>query len=534
MYEEYDIDTLNAAANDLFARYRADWNFFAEDVFGVTLDDEQKAILSAVQHNQRVSVRSGTARGKDFVSAVAALCFLYLTPVWDEDGNLIENTKVALTAPTGRQVDNIMMPEISRLFQRAKRRGKELIGRLNAQSIRTDDKEWFLVGFKADSNNHEAWSGFHASHVMFVVTEATGLSEDTFAAIEGNLQGDSRMLIVFNPNTTVGYAAQSQKNPRWKRYCLSDLSAPNVVAKRTILPGQVDYRWVSDHIEAWCDEIRADEVKESENDFEFEGRYYRPNDLFRIKVLGEFPKAGDDVLVPAKWIELAQERWRNYKMTHGNDMIIGSDVAGMGRDNSVDCFRQGNYVARFEKHNSGGKADHMAVAGRHIDYLRRYSNCAVAIDTIGEGAGVYSREMEIADQEGSGISPRQVISCKFSEAARIGTRELTDVTGEYHFANKKAYLYWAARDWLNPDNGTGAMLPPDSGVFEEATSIKWSFQSNGKILIEPKEHTKERLGRSPDEWDALANTFDPAAIDAVREHRDNDTVSDEELEELMY
>lgn len=523
------MDVINAAAEDLFARYREDWNFFAEDVFGVKLDRAQQRILHDLQHNRRVSVRSGTARGKDFVSAVAAMCFMYLTPVWDKDGNLIENTKVALTAPTARQVENIMMPEISRLYARAKKRGKALPGKLNATSIRTDDKEWFLVGFKADAHNHEAWSGFHASHVMFVVTEATGLSEDTFAAIEGNLQGDSRILIVFNPNTTIGYAAQSQKQERWVSHVLSDLDAPNVEAKKVLLPGQVDYPWVKDHVDAWCDEIPECDVKVSENDFKFDGKWYRPNDLFRIKVLGEFPKAGDDVLIPAKWIEIAQERWRQYQSTSGNDMIIGSDVAGMGRDNSVDCFRQGSYVARFEKHNSGGTADHMAVAGRHIRYMSIHSGCVVSIDTIGEGAGVYSREIEETYQEIPPFHEDQVVSCKFSESAE----GLTDYTGEYQFANMKAYLYWAVRDWLNPDNNQGAMLPPGGSLMEEATSIKWNFQSNGKIIIEPKEHTKERLGHSPDEMDALANTFHPKAIEAVGTEKSYDELTDEDLEAMF-
>lgn len=78
------------------------------------------------------------------------------------------------------------MPEISRLFNRAKARGVELIGKLNAYDIRTNNDEWFLTGFKADEHNHEAWSGFHAVHTMFVVTEATGIGDDTFAAIEGD------------------------------------------------------------------------------------------------------------------------------------------------------------------------------------------------------------------------------------------------------------------------------------------------------------------------------------------------------------
>jgi hypothetical protein len=53
------------------------------------------------------------------------------------------------------------------------------------------------------------------------------------------------------------------------------------------------------------------------------------------------------------------------------------------------------------------------------------------------------------------------------------------------------------------------MLPPDDGFLEEATEIRWLFRSDGRIIIEPKEDIKERLGRSPDKFDALANTFYP-------------------------
>lgn len=220
MTRKSDIE--HKAGISLMNAWRKDWVRFAQEALGVTLDTEQQAILRSVQFNRRTSVASGTARGKDFVAACAAMCFMYLTPRWRRNANgeieLAENTKVALTAPTDRQVLNIMMPEISRLFNRAKAKGIDLIGRLNAYNIRTDYDEWFLTGFKADEHNHEAWSGFHAVHTMFVVTEATGIGDDTFAAIEGNLQGDSRILLVFNPNTPVGYAARSQKGDRWTKF----------------------------------------------------------------------------------------------------------------------------------------------------------------------------------------------------------------------------------------------------------------------------------------------------------------------------
>ena len=489
----------------LLNSWRADWNRFVRDALGVTLDREQQDILSSVQFNPRTSVASGTARGKDFVAACAAVSFLYLTPRWNTRKELVENTKVALTAPTDRQVKNIMIPEVSRLYNRAKQRGIVLPGRLNAYDIRTDNDEWFLTGFKADEHNHEAWSGFHAVHTMFVITEASGIGDDTFAAIEGNLQGDSRILLVFNPNTPVGYAARSQRGDRWAKFRLNSLTAPNVLQRRLVIPGQVDYEWVVDKVTEWCTPIASEDRTDEFDDFEFEGKWYRPEDLFRKKVLGKFPKVSDDVLIPQQWIEAAQERW---KLAQGKEPVsdelrlLGVDVAGMGRDSTVFCERKGRWVAELQSRNSGGQADHMAVAGDIAARRRRHPRMLVSIDTIGEGAGVYSRCLEIDDK-------RYIISCKYSEGAKRFDRDLSDITGQYKFVNMRAYLFWCVRDWLNPKNETGAMLPPDSQLAEEATEIRWFFRSDGKIIIEPKEDIKKRLGRSPDKFDALANTFYP-------------------------
>lgn len=507
-----DEEKLRKNAAKLFEAWRTDWNKFIKDALGVNLDADQRAIVAAVQHNKMVSVASGTARGKDFVAACAALCFLYLTPRWGRNKRggieLRENTKVALTAPTDRQVHNIMMPEIARLFNRAKQRGVTLPGRLTSSDIRTGDKEWFLTGFKADEHNHEAWSGFHAVNTMFVVTEATGISDDTFNAIEGNLQSNSRLLLVFNPNTPVGYAARSQAGDRWTKFRLSNLNAPNVVGRATVIPGQVDYDWVADKLAQWCVKIRPEEMREELDDFKFEGQCYRPDDLFRKKVLGKFPKVSDDVLIPQQWVELAHERWRQAggrEPIQTAPRVLGVDVAGMGRDSTCFCMRHGCWVAPLMMHNSGGNAEHMKIAGQIISERRKQPDLFVCIDTIGEGAGVYSRCLEF---ENGG--ERKVISCKFSEGAKDrGGRELTDATGQYRFLNMRAYLFWAVRDWLNPKNNTGAMLPHDAGLDEEITEIRWAFKSDGRIAIEPKEDIKKRIGRSPDRFDALANTFYP-------------------------
>lgn len=485
--------------------WREDWNRFCRDALKVRLDSEQQDIISSVQYNPMTAVASGTARGKDYVAACAAICFMYLTPRW-KDGKLVKNTKIAMTAPTARQVNNIMIPEISRLFRNA----GFLPGRLLSSGIRTDYDEWFLTGFKAGDDNIEAWSGFHAVNTMFIVTEASGISEATYNAIEGNLQGNSRFLIVFNPNITTGYAARAMKSDRFVKFRLNSLNAENVVKKQLVIPGQVDYEWVKDKVLNWCSSIQQVDFNSGEGDFEWEGCLYRPNDLFRVKVLGMFPKVAEDVLIPYEWIEIANENWKKLQEEGFNPVKsckLGSDVAGMGRDNSVLCPRYGNYVPKFETHQSAGKADHMHVAGMHIPFISDKKTKAY-IDTIGEGAGVYSRLQE--------LGYRNVYSCKYSESAR----GLNDITRQYEFANMRAYCYWAVRDWLNPKNGFGAALPPCDKLMEEATETKWFFMSDGRIAIEKKDEIKKRIKRSPDYFDSLANTFYP---------RDYEFISDEEL-----
>jgi hypothetical protein len=503
---------LNAVVKDKFARWRADWTLFAKEVLKVDLDPEQQVILRSVQSNPRTSVASGTSRGKDFTAAVCALCFLYLTPKWDADGEMVENTKVAMTAPGGRQIDNIVYPEITKIFRKA----KYLPGRLVSNDIRTDFEEWFLTGFKADDHQQEVWTGFHASNTMFVVTEASGISEQIYTAIEGNLQGNSRILLVFNNNNGTGYAAETVKSNRWKHYRLNSLSAPNVVQKKIIYPGQVDYNWIVDKVAIWSKPVNGVPQKE-DGDFEFEGKWYHPNDKFRVKVLGLAPKVSSDVLVPGSWIEAANERWNKFieqGFKPDKQLRLGVDVAGMGRDNSCFCPRYGDYVKEFELKSGGGEAIHMEIAGIIKNALKlNYDEFSgkigqAFIDTIGEGAGVYSRLRELSQEKGGEwIKP---FSCKNSENAEDSAgNPLLDRTGVYEFFNMRAYLYWAVRDWLNPEHNSKAMLPPDNELYKELTSTIWSFRGDGKVQIEPKEKIIARIGRSPDKSDALANTFWP-------------------------
>jgi hypothetical protein len=491
--------TLRADTFETFDRamlhYQNHWNEFAYDVLGVRLDSKQQEVLDAIQKNKRVSVQSGVARGKDYLSAVSSLCFLFT----------YIPSKVICTAPTERQVRAIMMAEIGRIFNNCK--NSKLFGKLTKDGIFFDlDETWYLMGFKSSEYEPERWSGFHSPNLMVVVTEATGINQLTFDTIEGILQGNSRLVLIFNPNRPSGEAYKSSMSPLYKRFKLSSLDSPNVIAKKIVIPGQVDYEWIADKLKkpGWVQPINECEMDPTHLDFKFEGECYRPMELFRVKVLAEFPEEGDDTLIPLHWIEMAYARWKDAQLdpnfTYTYNLKLGADIAGMGRDSTIFTRRHDNYVQKMVYVSCIRDATiHMQVAGRILAELK--NGGTAYIDTIGEGAGVHSRCVEM------GLN---TVSVKFSESAK----GLKDVTGQRHFLNMRAYLFWALRDALNPAFGYNLMIPPMDELTEELTTIKYTYTSTGAIQIMDKDDIKKIIGRSCDNADSLVNTFYPAKISA--------------------
>ena len=473
----------------LASEYENDWNAFVRDILGVRLDREQRKIVDSVQYNRRTSVRSGHARGKDYVGAVISLCFLYT----------VKPSKVVNTAPTGRQVSAIMMTEIKKIWNNSK---WKLGGEVQSSRIIFDKwPDWYLIGFKASDKSPESWTGFHSPNILVVVTEASGIEAETFNAIEGVLTGSkSRLLLIFNPVRNSGEAYNSARSPLYAKFKLNCLRAPNVRAKKILIPGQVDYDWVKEKINnpGWCSEIDESQIQPVMfHDFKWEGKWYRPSDLFLVKVLGEFPREGEDQLIPLSWIEAANNRWADVKKPDV-PLLMGCDIAGMGVDTTVLIKRYGNYV---EPPLTYSKSDHMVTAGR-IKVAIEGGGTAL-IDTIGEGAGVHSRLQEMGCNS---------ISAKFSESAE----DLHDLTGEREFANMRAYCYWAVRDALDPRLGGTLALPLDDELTQELTATRWDVQSNGKIRLVSKDEIKSQLGRSPDKADALALSYFPTEQNVPR------------------
>jgi hypothetical protein len=213
------------------------------------------------------------------------------------------------------------------------------------------------------------------------------------------------------------------------------------------------------------------------------------SDEVRIEVLGQFPKQGKNQFIGNELVRDAEQR--ELITDPGAPLIMGVDVAREGDDETVVRFRQGP-DARSIPPIRWKIPDLYVTADRLAALITEYNPDAVCID-LGMGAGVID-----------------ILKRKNFKTHGIGFGQKAD---DPQWANKRTELYARLREWLR-----GGCIDAGGTLFGDLTAADYDFHGKGKdaIILEPKERFKSRLGRSPDDGDALALTF---AVTVARRDR---------------
>ncbi len=464
---------------------------FARGIELDTLWERQCDVLRAIERHPRVTVRSGHGVGKTHAAAVAAVWFLAEhTPVL-----------VTTTAPTFRQVRDVLWPEIRRLWQRTQFADRG-VGQVNRTEIRlTDCRRAF--GFS--TNEPQRLQGLHCENILVIVDEAGGVPAEIYEAVMGLLTSrNSRLLLIGNPVSPSGFFYDSHKpGSGFERLHISCADSPNVIERREVVPGLVTAEWIEAQRAQWGAGSAA----------------------YASRVLGEFPAEGEDCLIPLGWVEEAMRR--EIPPLDRDSQVLGVDVARFGSDRTVMILRD-RYALRHVVARQG--QDTMATAGALLALAREQAIPArrVRIDDTGLGGGVTDR---LREQGFAAVAVN--MAGRAVEADR--------------FANVRAECYWLLREALDPVRGLSESrvkacldpttdndarsrrgkacltpfsdggadrplaLPPGSDALAaECIAPRFSYTSRGQIRLEGKDEIRARLGRSPDLADALALTFVPA------------------------
>lgn len=421
-------------------KIRNDPVFFIEKVLGNPLWEKQKEILEAVRDNAEVAVRSCHASGKSYVSGRIVHWWL----------NSYKDSVVITTAPTFRQVKEVLWREI---------KGSVLGKHIYPEKAILDTSinispQWFALGLSTDKPDQ--FQGFHSPHLMVLIDEASGIEPEIEEAIDGLTP--EKIVRIGQPLKTTGRFADSFRYPNVKKMQISAFDTPNVKEQRVMIPGLI--------------------TKEDVEKFRI--RYGEDSNVYKVRVLGEFPSQDVNSLISIDDVSKAIQR--DLDILPHWEKKMGVDVARFGDDRTAIVIRQMQKVTRKEIFSG---MDTMQIAGHILRIAKEEFILAdnIFIDVIGIGAGVYDRLKE-----------------QGWETNAVNVAESPE--DKENYINLRAELYAGKlKEWIKT-----ADLPNDDDFYELA-NIKYKFNSQGKFQIESKEDMKKRGLESPDCADALMLTF---------------------------
>lgn len=447
--------------------YRADPVRWVREVLGGDPWEMQQQILRAVAEHRRVTVRSCHGVGKSWTAACAVMWFLYTR----------SPCLVLTTAPTHRQVKEVLWKEIRRqhrcMFDPARGlAGDWPKGELRETALRLGDDR-FALGLTTDETDR--FQGFHAPHILVVVDEASGVSEEIFQAIEGVLTTEeARLLLIGNPLHARGAFYESHRKGPWKRFAISAFDSPNLRGARVEDPqlsehpvvrgGLVNARWVADRLQEWG----AD------------------SPLYQSRVLGQFPDQAGDALISLAWIEAAVRR--SVEAVGVDEPVeFGADIARFGDCETVVCIRQGPRVLSMR---AWRKADLMETVRRLQALAGEFRPALIKVDAAGLGAGVVDRLREV------GLPVVEVnVGCKARHEER--------------YSLLRDELFFGLRDRFRDGE---ICLPDDPVLRDQLAALSYSIDERGKQSVTSKSNLRKQGLPSPDRADALALAFAPVMV----------------------
>lgn len=439
-------------ADNRVLHWRADPVKFIREVLGQVLWRKQRDIARSVRDNPFTVVQSGFGMGKTHIAACLVLWFYACFP----------KSRVVTTANTWDQVERVLWALIGRLFKEA----KVPIGGLCYQTFLRKATEWLAYGVSVDDPN--AFQGAHNRFQFLVFDEAQGIPRELWEAGDAIMVGKfCRWLAIGNPLEPSGpFFEKCRPGSGWNRIKMSCFEHPNVVTGEEVIHGAVDTAWVERKRKAWNPD----------------GDGKHP--MWMSRVMGEFPESGDKTVIPLSYLEAA----KNCVPTQKDGVHLGVDIARQGADFNSACLLVDRKVTEIIR---WGGMDGMYTVGKIIDLQKRFNvlDQNVHLDNISYGAIVADRALELGhswDRVGFGNDPEW---------------DWGELLSDTKLLNRRAELFWVARELLR----TKQLCVPER--FEEAwtdlTTPCYKFQSESKIVVEPKDEVKKKLHRSPDDGDAI-------------------------------
>jgi len=464
-------------------RQRLEPVFFIEKVLGRELWSKQREVAEAVRQHSRVAVRACHGPGKTFVAAAIVLWFLRQP-----------EARVVTTAPTWRQVKSLLWHEINLLHNRA---AMPLGGICLQHELRLPDGR-YAIGLSTKPEDPEAFQGHHAKNILLVYDEASGIEQPIFDAGEGYLTtAGAKMLMIGNPTQASGefYDAFHRNRAAYHQIHISYKDLP-------AFTGEAVSAAVADHLTGreWVEAQKR--------------RYGENSPAYAVKVLGDFSEESDDTVFSLKGVENAQARDLSEVVAPDDQRIIGCDVARFGSDKTVVSLREAMRVRINSVVNGHATTETTGSIVKLAKQVRDETPLAplrIVVDDTGVGGGV-------TDQVREKLVDEKLVGDGIVVTAFNGAEQAIE-PDQYPNARSEAWFRVSERideiDLHPEQDAEGAEDEDGADLGADLLAPKYKLDSSGRRVVEPKEATKKRLGRSPDHADSVLLCFVPESQEGV-------------------
>ena len=241
--------------------------------------------------------------------------------------------------------------------------------------------------------------------------------------------------------------------------------------------GKFKHRW--NHIQI---DSRTCKMANQEQLSQWVDDYGEDSDFVRVRVKGEFPRAGNLQFIPSDHVAEARSRSVSRSVYFHMPVLLGVDVARFGDDQSVICVRQGRKVIEIGKYRN---LDTVQLVAKVIEKIKQFKPQCTFVDVVGIGAGVVD----------------QLVNLGYS-ILEVNAASTPDDPERY--LNKRAEMWGQMKEWLAGE----VDIPDDPELSDELTGLEYGYTATKfQIQLEKKEDMKKRGLSSPDCGDALALTF---------------------------
>ena len=396
------------------------------------LCEEVKRRLKAGERHIRVHVRSCHGAGKTYVAGGLVLWWESTRP----------DSRVLTTAPTWAGVENLLWPEIARLYNGSLLRDLKF-GRLLTTKLEVREG-WYAIG--ASSDRPENLEGHHSPvAAMRIVDEAKAVEDGIFDATAGMLDAPETLdLWISTPSIRSG------------RYYERDVNGGDGIIRCVVTAADLIADGVTGKRE-WAEECRLAWGEDSPE--------------YQSRVLAQYVDDAEGALFPLSWIERAM----THEWTVDGELLAGFDVAGSkDGDESVVALASGadpEQRAEIKSLTSWRERDTMVSKGRAKVAA---GGARLRVDGIGLGKGV----LDSLAEDGHPVEEYRA-----SDKPHDETR----------FANRKAEDAWGVRKRLEADL---IRLPKDQTLKSQLAAMRYQILPSGKLqVVDPAD--------SPDRADAV-------------------------------